>query len=207
MHLSYAQLESGITVQSTVLPCGYTVIPFITNGMYNRELSAHHGELSCLTLKLLKEESSTDRLADNYDKWLKLETMALYSVLWDDVNNKPVMTTGAQITSKNTCRLFSRYYLFDDCRTSASTTNMFDKVDNFEVDLYHMNILKDKYPFFFWSRDKGTNFFKRIKQVRNDIFENWTVYDSPIELLFENNYQGIIYTGDSNYINELTFNK
>ena len=46
----------------------------------------------------MKEESKTDRLAENYDKWPQLETMAMYCVVWDTKANKPVMTSGA---SKN----------------------------------------------------------------------------------------------------------
>ena len=69
------------------------------------------------------------------------------------------------------------------------------------------NRLKDKYKLFFWSRDKGTGFFKRIKQARSDVFDSWTVHDKPVEILWKDNIQGIIYTGDISYIKELAFNK
>ena len=60
---------------------------------------------------------------------------------------------------------------------------------------------------FFWSRDKGTGFFKRIKSARNDVFADWQVHDTPVEILWKDNVQGIIYTGDISYINELAVNK
>ena len=157
-------------------------------------------------IEYMKEESKSDRLADNYDKWLKLDTMAMYCVVWDNKVNRPIMASGAQHMSSNTCRLFSRYYLFNDYRTKHSD-NLYAKVDDFRTDMYMLEQLKDKYKLFFWSRDKGTGFFKRIKQARSDVFDSWTVHDKPVEILWKDNIQGIIYTGDINYIEELIFNK
>jgi len=96
--------------------------------------------------------------------------------------------------------------LFNDYRTKHSD-NLYAKVDDFQTDMYMLEQLKDKYKLFFWSRDKGTGFFKRIKSARQDIFKDWTVHNKPVEILWQDNIQGIIYTGDINYIKELAFNK
>lgn len=182
------------------------IIPYIIDGQENKNLPGLDLINAKQAIKLMKEESKSDRLADNYDKWLKLDTMAMYCVVWDNKTNRPIMTSGAQHMSSNTCRLFSRYYLFNDYRTKHSD-NLYAKVDDFQTDMYMLEQLKDKYKLFFWSRDKGTGFFKRIKQARSDVFDLWTVYDKPVEILWKDNVQGIIYTGDINYIKELIFNK
>ena len=180
------------------------IVPYIVNGSENTSLSVCDLQICRESLQSMQQECKTDRLAENYTTWLKLDSMTMYCLALD--NNCPVMFSGAQHISNNCCRLFSRYYLFKNYRTTPSIS-LYDKVDDFKTDMYMLNELQNHYKLFFWSRDRGTSFFKRIKEVRNDLFKNWTVHNSPIELLFENNYQGIMYTGDSNYINELTFNK
>jgi len=182
------------------------IIPYIIDGQENKNLPSLDFINARQSIKYMKEESKSDRLAENYDKWLKLETMAMYCVVWDNKVNRPVMASGAQNMSKNCCRLFSRYYLFNDYRTKH-TDNLYAKIDNFDTDMYMLNELKDKFKLFFWSRDKGTGFFRRIKQARSDVFDSWTVHDKPVEILWKDNIQGIIYTGDINYIEELIFNK
>lgn len=181
-------------------------IPYIINGNENNLLSDVELSLSRSAIAQMKVESKKDRLSDNYDKWLKLESMSMYCIVVDTDTNKPVMASGAQHMSNNCCRLFSRYYLFDDYRTKHSD-NLYAKVDNFKTDLYMIEQLKSKYKLFFWSRDKGTGFFKRIKNARNDVFYNWNVHSEPVEILWKDNIQGIIYTGDIAYISELAFNK
>jgi|TARA_B110000858_G_C17789739_1_gene469210 hypothetical protein len=180
------------------------IIPYIVDGEENKKLSNNDLNICRIAIDNMKTQSKKDRLFNNYNQYLKLDTMAMYCVAVD--KNKPVMCTGAQHISKHCCRLFSRYYLFDDYRTSH-VSNLYDKVDNFQTDLYMQHALKNKYKLFFWSRDKGTGFFKKIKNARPDIFKNWTVYDTMIELLWKDNFQGIIYTGDITYIDELTINK
>lgn len=182
------------------------IIPYIIDGKENHNIPAIDFINAKQAIKYMKEESKSDRLAENYDKWLKLDTMAMYCVVWDNKVNRPVMASGAQHMSNNTCRLFSRYYLFNSYRTKH-TDNLYAKIDDFETDMYMLEELKDKYKLFFWSRDKGTGFFKRIKQARSDVFDSWTVHDKPVEILWKDNVQGIIYTGDINYIKELIFNK
>lgn len=182
------------------------IIPYIIDGKENPNIPGMDLINAKQAIKYMKEESKSDRLADNYDKWLKLETMSMYCVVWDNKTNKPVMTSGAQHMSDNTCRLFSRYYLFNDYRTKHSD-NLYAKVDDFQTDMYMLEQLKDKYKLFFWSRDKGTGFFKRIKSARNDVFADWQVHNTPVEILWKDNIQGIIYTGDINYISELAVNK
>jgi hypothetical protein len=181
-------------------------IPYIINGKENTMLSNTDLLLSQTAIAQMKSESKKDRLSDNYDKWLKLETMSMYCIVFDTDTNKPVMASGAQHMSDNCCRLFSRYYLFDDYRTKHSD-NLYAKVDNFKTDLYMLEQLKDKYKLFFWSRDNGTGFFKRIKNARKDVFASWQVHNQLVEILWKNNTQGIIYTGDITYIKELTVNK
>ncbi len=186
-----------------LLPCGYTAVPIIINGT---SPSKRHNEIATRTLPLLEKDSANDKLAWNYTyEGLKLKEMSIFSVLWDFKNDQPVLVTGAQHTSNNTCRLFSRYWLFSNYRTTQSNQK-FNQIDDFQVDLWHMELLKNTYPFFFWSREKGNRFFKRIKEKRPDIFKNWQVYDKNIELLWKDNWQGILYTGLDKYINELTFN-
>lgn len=182
------------------------IIPYIIDGVENKQIPGMDLILAKQAIKYMKEESKTDRLAENYDKWLKLETMAMYCVVWDTKANKPVMTSGAQRMSDNCCRLFSRYYLFDDYRTKH-TDNLYAKVDDFKTDMYMLGELKDKYKLFFWSRDKGTGFFSRIKNARNDVFGDWQVHNTPVEILWKDNIQGIMYTGDINYIKELAVNE
>lgn len=181
-------------------------IPYIINGNENNLLSDVELSLSRSAIAQMKVESKKDRLSDNYDKWLKLESMSMYCIVIDTDTNKPVMTSGAQHMSNNCCRLFSRYYLFNDYRTKHND-NLYAKVDDFKTDLYMLEQLKNKYKLFFWSRDKGTGFFKRIKNARKDVFHNWIVHDRLVEILWKDNIQGIIYTGDIAYIKELTVNK
>lgn len=197
-------------LNSIKLHCGYTAIPYVVNGQVNTNLTAEELDKCNYTITSLKTECVDDRLSKNYIKELSLDQMVRYSVLWDDNENRPVMTTGAQKMSKNCCRLFSRYYLFKHYRTNSTETSMYDKVDNFEVDMLHLDLLKDEYPILFWSRDKGISFFKRIKKVRPDIFSDWNILENPIRLLRKHNVQGIIYTGTGKdnaeiYISELLF--
>jgi hypothetical protein len=182
------------------------IIPYIIDGKENTSIPGMDLINAKQAIKYMKEESKTDRLSDNYDKWLKLENMAMYCVVWDNKTNQPIMTSGAQHMSNNTCRLFSRYYLFNSYRTKH-TDNLYAKIDDFKTDMYMLQELKDKYRLFFWSRDKGTGFFKRIKSARNDVFADWQVHDTSIEILWKDNFQGIMYTGDISYISELAVNK
>lgn len=180
------------------------IIPYIIYGKENSDLTQEDLEICRHSITLMQEECVNDRLAINYSKWLKLERMAMYCLVLDGKN--PVMFSGAQHTSENTCRLFSRYYLFNAYRTDPSK-NLYDKVDNFETDLFMLDYLKNRYKLFFWSRDKGTSFFKRIKNNKPNIFGDWTVHDQPVEILWKNNIQGIFYKGDISYINELAVNE
>ena len=180
------------------------IVPYIVNGKENPNLSAKDLKKCRKSLSLMQAECNSDRLAENYTTWLKLERMAMYCLVLD--GKSPVMFSGAQHMSDNCCRLFSRYYLFNKYRTNPSN-NLYDKVDNFETDLYMLEQLEKQYKLFFWSRDKGNNFFKRIKKARPDVFDKWIVHDKLVEILWENNIQGIIYTGDISYISELTVNK
>lgn len=197
-------------INSIKLQCGYIAIPYVVEGQINTNLTKDELDKCNTAIKSLQTECIDDRLSKNYIKELSLDQMVRYSVLWDDTNDQPVLTTGAQKMSKNCCRLFSRYYLFKNYRTKSNQTSMYDKVDNFETDLLHLELLRNEYPFLFWSRDKGTAFFKKIKNARPDVFLEWIILDRTIRLLRKNNIQGIIYTGigkdnPETYITELLF--
>ena len=192
-----------MNISEQELPCGFSVIPIVVNGLPpNKQVMPIFQRV----LPALRQDSATDKLANNYtNKGLKLQQMAIFSVLWDYNNDQPVLVTGAQRMSNNTCRLFSRFWLFSNYRTNQ-TNQKFDQLDDFQVDLWHMDHLKKQYPFFFWSREKGNRFFKRIKEKRPDVFHNWNVHEDLIELVWKDNWQGILYTGSDKYINELRFN-
>ncbi len=198
------QPPKDIVIKKTKLPCGYTMIPLVVNGC---SPSKQVTEIAQRTFKLLEQDSVDDKLAKNYTfKGLNLKNMAVFSVLWDFNTDQPVLVTGVQHITNNTCRLFSRYYLFKNYRTTG-INHRYDKVDDFQADMFHLKYVKNYYPFVFWSREKGNRFFNRIKQIRPDIFADWNIYDHNIELVWENNWQGIFYTGSEKYISELIFNK
>lgn len=194
-------------MKKTKLPCGYTAIPLVVNG---QSPSKQVSDIAQRTFALLEHDSVDDKLARNYTfSGLKLREMLVYTVLWDFKQDQPVLVTGAQQMTPNTCRLFSRYYLFKNYRTGRDN-NRYDKVDDFQVDLWHYEHLKDQYNFFFWSREKGNRFFSRIKQIRPDIFHDWNVWPDNIELIWKNNWQGIFYTATDDptpYVEELIFNE
>jgi hypothetical protein len=194
-------------VKSKILPCGYKVIPFIVDGNYNTNINLEDKEIVHESMQSLKNDCIGDRLEKNYTDWLYFERFVIYSVLWDVNNLKPVLTTGAQKTSKKTIRLFSRYYLFKNYRTTMKE-GIFNKIDNFETDIFHKEILEHKYPFIFWSRDKSKGFFEKIS--KHIMFEDWKVYPKSVEILYKNNFQHIMYTGPGKnnaniYLNELLF--
>ena len=58
------------------LPCGFTVIPIVVNGLPPNK-KVH--EIATRTLPLLRKDSATDKLAYNYTmKGLKLPKMAIF---------------------------------------------------------------------------------------------------------------------------------
>ena len=197
MHLNSFDMQSG-----------YRCIPYVVSGKPNSALSFEDKKCAEIALDWLNDDCKNDRLQNNYIKYLKLNEMAIYSIVWDKEQGMPVMLSGAQPMSINCCRLFSRYYVFTNYRTQPSKTNMFDKIDNFETDLFHLNSLKNNFAFMFWSRDKGVSFFEKIKKVRPDVFAEWNVYPKEIELKWKDNWQGIFYTNTNmpeKYIEELSF--
>ena len=88
------------------------IIPYIVNGEENKNLDVNTLTQGRVGIQKMQDECGNDRLAENYTKWLKLNTMSMYCVVWDKENDQPIMTTGAQHMSDNCCRLFSRYYLW-----------------------------------------------------------------------------------------------
>ena len=142
-------------MKKTKLPCGYTAIPLVVNG---QSPSKQVNDIAQRTFVLLEQDSADDKLSANYTlSGLKLHEMLVYSVLWDFKADKPVLVTGAQHMSDNTCRLFSRYYLFKDYRTGTDNSR-YDKVDDFKTLEYNKNNcrletyeekVKDHYKLFF----------------------------------------------------------
>lgn len=196
-------------VEPKNLPCGYRVIPFFVNGKYNKYLNPLDAERACETLGKLKHECQTDRLAKNYTDDLRLDQMAIYSVLWNESKEQPVLTTGAHHISNDCVRLFTRYYLFHNYRTVYSD-GLFAKVDNFETDFFHKDVIYHNYPFIFWSRDKSKGFFEKISKI--DLFKDWKVHPEKVSITNKKNRQYIMYTGMGKgnpkiYINQLLVNK
>lgn len=192
-----------------IIENNFRIIPYIADGKENTALDKNDLDLCRSSILLMQEESKKDRLYRNYTEHLNLDKMYIYTLLWDTNSHRPVMFSGAQCMTENCCRIFSRYYLFNDYRTKH-TDNLYAKVDDFKVDQFHLINCKDKYPFIFWSRDKGTGFFKRLKNARPDLFSTWEVYPDTVEILWKDNVQGIMYTNTNNpdlYIKELLFNK
>mgnify|MGYP001464844292 CR=1 FL=1 len=193
----------GGIIEKIRLSCGYTLIPLIIN---QKTPSKQVQNIAYRTFSLLEKESYDEKHTKNYKlSGLNLKQMEIFSVLYDWEQDSPVLVTGAQYITKNTCRLFSRYYVFKKYRTRNNKT--YNKVDDFQVDMWHYEKLKKKFSLFFWSREKGNRFFNYIKKVRPDIFGNWNIYNENIELVWKNNWQSIFYIGSEKYIKELIFNK
>lgn len=188
-------------MKSTLLACGHTLIPYIYKGQENLELSSEHLELAKRSLAKLQIDRQTHRLSDNYryDR-LHLERMFLYNVVYDTKNELPVLVSGVQAVGESSARVFSRYFVFPEYRTDPSSTNLFAKIDDFEVLNHDLLASASEFSFIFWTRDKGARFFERLKKARADVFTDWEVYPSTVELLYEGNHQGVFYlnqTGDS----------
>lgn len=175
------------------LDCGLYVIHHTVDGRPT------DNKIADISFREMAIDSKQDRLYKNYIN-MSLKDMRYYSLVVDGDMN-PVMFTGAQHLTNNVCRLFSRYYLFTEYRTDQKY--LYNKVDNFESDMMHLNLLRDQYKLFIWSRDRGNRFFQRIKQHRPDVFGDWTVHPDKINLMWPNNDQGLIYTGDSSFISEI----
>ena len=136
----------------------------------------------------LRLDSTGDRLENNYIKDnLHLDKMYNFIFSYD---------------GDNLVQVFSRYYVFKKYRTDSSY--LFDKTDNFSELKYSLKTLSD-FKLIIWSRDKSAGFFKKLKEHRSDLFNDWKVHNKPIELMYKNNYQSIFYTGDISYINEVVY--
>jgi hypothetical protein len=107
--------------------------------------------------------------------------------------DNPVLMSGCQKITKDVVRVFSRYYHFKDYRTDGS--NMFEKVDDFMELQYSLDFLSG-YAGVIWTRDKSPGFFKKLKNARADIFNDWKVYPDKVKILYPDNYQYVFYTGD-----------
>ena len=173
----------------------YKIIPYYWQGRINPSLSDEDYKLCDNAIKLIYEECKGDRLEKNYTKdHLHLDEMLLYNILFD--KSKPVMATGTQKINDNVMRVFSRYWHFKNYRTDG--TKLFDKVDNFEELQYTLNLLK--YKCVIWSRDKSKGFFVKLKAARPDIFNDWKIYPTKLNILYPNNNQYIFYKGDINLL-------
>lgn len=181
-------------MNSCLLKSGFRLIPYYVEKKENSNLSPLDLERCLNSIKRLEQESLSHRLADNYSKKrLHLDKMHLYSLVYDEAKDEPVFFTGVQAVGKYSARVFSRYFMFPKYRTDPKSTSLFDKIDDFEVLKLDIERTKSKYPFIFWSRDKGAAFFRRLQQRREDIFSDWVVHEQKIELIYKDNFQGLLY--------------
>jgi hypothetical protein len=187
-------------VYSKTLECGYKVIPYITDGSVNTNISADDFMVCMDTLLELQIDSVGDRLTNNYrvDK-LNLNQMVLFNIVVDTYNN-PILVSGCQQLSDNVIRVFSRYYSFTHFRTDGSI--LLDKIDNFDEFKYSLDHIDAK--LIIWSRDRGGGFFKRLIRCRGDIFGGWIIHPTAIAIKSKDNKQFIFYTGDPSYLSEIT---
>lgn len=194
------------------LSCGFTWIPYIFKGTENRALSAQHYEVAKQSMDKLQHDRQSHRLSENYRyDQLHLDMMYTYSIVYDHKINLPVYATGVQIVGSNSARVLSRYFVFPEYRTLSESSEMLEKSDNFEALSHEIEVTAQDFPFLFMSRKNGVKFFEKIKNRRPDIFLNWIVYQPKIELMFKDNYQGIMYlnrspmTAESLIQNDLTY--
>jgi len=184
-------------MNSRQLNCGFTQIPFIFEFKKNSSLNKSDFAAAERSLKKMESVSQEDRLGTNYQlKQLHLDRMFIFSIVYDYTHDLPVFASGLQVFGKNSARIFSRYFVFPEYRTHPLNHGLYNKIDNFEVlknDLASAN----QFPFVFWSRDKSPSFFKKIKIVRSDLFNNWQIYPDSIELYYKDNHQRIMYLNRS----------
>jgi hypothetical protein len=173
------------------------IVSYIERGKYtNKETDACDKAFQQMEL-----ESMDDRLGDNY-KYHRLNLNKMYNFNFVFDGDKPVQASGCQILSDDVVRVFSRYYVFEDYRTDSK--NLLDKVDDFSELKYSMYYV-NHFPLVIWSRDKSSNFFKRLKRGRPDIFTHWEIYPEQIELVHKDNFQSIFYKGDVSYLRNLQY--
>ena len=174
--------------KSEILPCGYKIIPYIFKGKLNMELSQRDQSLCEAAFVKMEKERHNHRLADNYSrKGLHLGKMFMYNFVFDGI--EPVFCSGAQTVNEFGIRVFSRYFAFEKYKTDGTT--QLEKNDNFEELIWTMKRIRGKV--IFWSRDKSSKFFKRLKEGRPDIFSNWTVHNKKINIIYADNKQYIFY--------------
>jgi hypothetical protein len=133
------------------------------------------------------KERHGHRLADNYTREkLHLGKMFMYNFVFD--GDEPVFCSGVQDVGNESVRVFSRYFAFEKYKTDG--TNLLEKNDNFEELQYAMHWIRGR--IIFWSRDKSPKFFERLK-AKNEFFNEWTVHDKKINIIYPNNEQYIFY--------------
>ena len=182
----FAQLTK--TPRSTILPCGYKVIPYIFGRDVNWNISFDDKLLCEKAMLYLEDERINHRLSENYtDKGLHFDKMYLYNFVFD--GTEPVFCSGAQEVNDLGIRVFSRYFSFDKYKTDG--TKLLDKNDNFEELEWTLEQLRGKIVF--WSRDKSPKFFEKLKEDI-PIFKNWIVHDEKINIIYPDNKQYVFYT-------------
>jgi len=190
-----------MTPKSETLPCGYRVVPYIYKGKFNFEISQRDMSLCDNALYIMGK--SSDRLGKNYAvSNLQLGKMYMYNFVFDGA--EPVFASGAQIDG-NAIRIHSRYFGFDKYRTDGK--KLLDKIDNFDELAYTLKHLY--HPLIYWSRDKSSKFFEKLKEGRPDVFSEWQVHPAKINIMrtentVSDNFQSIFYEGD---INEILHNR
>ncbi len=185
-------------MKSVELRCGHTWIPLIYKGEENPELLPKQLVAAKRSIDKLQVDRLSQRLSDNYraDR-LHLQKMFVYSVVYDFTSERPVMVTGVQAVGPSSARVFSRYFVFPEYRSQQATATFLEKSDDFEVLQIEVEATAAHFPFLFWSRDKGSRFFERIKTARADVFSQWKVHPEKVEILYKDNFQGIFYLNRS----------
>ncbi|GEM_PF-944323 len=181
-----------------ILKCGFHSIPYILHGKENAALTNKSLELCKSSLKILGEESASEDLSNNYQlNGLHLNKMLSFKIIYNLEENEPVFISGLQRIGDNSARVFSRYYVFKKYRTIPSRSNLYSKLDDFEVLQNDIEEFSTEFPFLFWSRERGTSFFKGLKRSRPDVFSEWTIHPTKVEIIYPKNYQGIFYFNKS----------
>ena len=182
--------------KTEILPCGHKIIPFIYNKKLNMDLSQRDQTLCQAALVQMDKERIGHRLESNYSyKGIHLGKMLLYNFVFYKDTIEPMFCSGSQIDG-DSIRVFSRYFAFKKYRTDGK--ELLDKVDNFDELKYSLRHLDNK--LIYWSRDKSPKFFERLKEGRPDVFSEWQVHPSKLEIIYPDNNQYIFYKGDINLI-------
>jgi len=170
------------------------ILPYIKDGVrtYENDSLCHDAFLK------MEEERDGDRLSDNYSfSKLNLDRMVMFNFVFE--GDRPILASGCERIFPGVIRIMSRYYHFKDYRTDG--TSLLEKVDDFKELQYCVNNLES--PLIIWTREFSKGFFIRLKKARPDVFSNWSVHPTTLQIgrpphKKADNQQYVFYTGDIN---------